>query len=76
MMFQLLSLMHAKKTKFKTGLKANYTAQTIVGALDESVSRNLDYLVSVNTLTAYLLLMIGKPKEAIEFIKVAQKIVY
>ncbi len=26
LMFQLLSLLHARKTKFKTGLKANYTA--------------------------------------------------
>ena len=39
--------------------------------LDESVDRNLDYLVAVNTLTAYLLLTIGKPVEALEFVNSA-----
>ena len=63
--------MHSKKSKFKTGLKSNYAAQTIVADLDESVGRNQDYLISVNTLTSYLLLMIGKPQEALEFIKIA-----
>ena len=56
--FQLLALLHAKKKKFKTGLKAIYQAQTIVAAMDETVERNLDYLMAVNTLTAYLLLQI------------------
>lgn len=72
--FQLLALMHAKKKKLKTGLKANYAAQTIVSELDESVYRNLDYLMSVNTLTSYLLLLVKKPVEALEFIKIAERI--
>jgi hypothetical protein len=54
-------MMHSKKRKFKTGLKAVYAAQTIVSELDETVERNLDYLMAVNTLTGYLLLMIDKP---------------
>ena len=66
--FQLLSLLHAKKKKYKTGLKAIYAAQTIVSELDETVERNLDYLMAVNTLTGYLLLTIEKPVEALEFI--------
>jgi hypothetical protein len=72
--FELLSLMHAKKRKFKTGLKAIYAAQTIVSELDETVERNLDYLMAVNTLTGYLLLMIEKPGEALEFITIAERI--
>ena len=72
--FSLLSLMHAKKKKHKTGLKAIYAAQTIVSELDETVERNLDYLMAVNALTGYLLLMIERPKEAIEFISIAEKI--
>ena len=66
--------MHAKKKKLKTGLKANYAAQTIVSELDENVNRNLDYLLSVNTLTSYLLLLVKKPLEALEFIKIAERI--
>ena len=66
--------MHAKKKKLKTGLKANYAAQTIVSELDENVYRNLDYLMSVNTLTSYLLLLVKKPLEALEFIKIAERI--
>ena len=42
--------------------------------LDESVHRNLDYLMSVNTLTSYLLLLVKKPAEAVEFIKIAERI--
>jgi hypothetical protein len=66
--------MHAKKKKLKTGLKANYAAQTIVSELDENVYRNLDYLMSVNTLTSYLLILVKKPMEALEFIKIAERI--
>ena len=66
--------MHAKKRKLRTGLKANYAAQTIVSELDENVQRNLDFLMSVNTLTSYLLLMVKKPVEALEFIKIAERI--
>lgn len=36
--------------------------------------RNLDYLMSVNTLTSYLLLLVKKPVEALEFIKIAERI--
>ena len=68
--------MHAKKKKLKAGLKANYAAQTIVSELDENIYRNLDYLMSVNTLTSYLLLLVKKPVEALEFIKIAERIAY
>ena len=59
--FELLALMHASKRKFKTGLKAIYEAQTIVSELDETIERNLDYIMAVNTLTGFLLLGIHKP---------------
>jgi hypothetical protein len=36
--------------------------------------RNLDYLLAVNTLTSFLLLQIKKPTEALEFIKIAERI--
>jgi hypothetical protein len=34
----------------------------------------LDYLLSVNTLTSYLLLLVKKPKEAFEFINISERI--
>ena len=57
-------------------MKAIYAAQTIVSELDETVERNLDYLMAVNTLTGYLLLSIDKPVEALEFITIAERIAY
>lgn len=74
--FMLLALLHSKKKKYKTGLKSIYAAQTIVSELDETVERNLDYLMAVNTLTTYLLLCIDKPKEALEFIQIAERICF
>lgn len=56
--FELLALLHAQKRKYKFGLKAIYSAQTIVSELDETVERNLDYLMAVNTLTGHLLISI------------------
>jgi len=44
--------------------------------MDETVERNLDYLMAVNTLTAYLLLQIEKPSEAFEFITIAERIAH
>lgn len=58
LIFELLALLHAQKRKYKTGLKAIYAAQTIVSELDETLERNLDYIMAVNTLTAFLLLSI------------------
>jgi hypothetical protein len=66
--------MHSKRRKLRAGLKANYAAQTIVSELDESMPRNLDDLLAVNTLTSFLLLQIKKPTEALEFIKIAERI--
>lgn len=59
--FQLLAVLHAQKKKFKTGLKAIYAAQTIASELDETIERNLDYIMAVNVLTSFLLLSINKP---------------
>lgn len=66
--FQLLAMLSNKKRKPKSALKAVYSAQTIVAELDEAIERNLDYLLAVNTLTAYLLLLSEKPRDAVEFI--------
>ena len=69
-------MIHAQRRKYKTGLKAIYAAQTIVSELDETIERNLDYVMAVNTLTGFLLLSIGKPIEALEFIQIAERIAY
>jgi hypothetical protein len=66
--------MYAKKAKVKTALRINYTAQTIVSELNESLQRSLDYLMSVNTLTSYLLLLVNKPNEALEFVRISERI--
>lgn len=50
----------------------NYAAQQIVSHLDESHSK---YIIAVNLTTAFLLLMVNKSKEAIDFIKHANQLV-
>jgi hypothetical protein len=67
-------MLHNKKRRMKTGLKAVFLAQQITSQLDESVERNLDYVLAVNTLTGYLLLTIEKPNEAYEFLCVAERV--
>ena len=74
--FELLALVHAQKRKYRLGLKAVHSAQTIVADLDETVERNLDYIMAVNTLTGFLLLCIGRPFEALEFILIAEKTIF
>jgi len=74
--FNLLALLHSKNKKNKTALKSIYQAQSIIAMFDETIDRNLDYLISVNTLTGYLLLLIEKPVEAAEFLILAERISY
>lgn len=76
LVFQLISLDFASKRKYKTALQSVYSAQTIVSELNEDIERNLDYLISVNVLTSYLLLQIGKPSEALEFALIAERIAF
>ena len=75
-MLQVLAVMHTKRRKLKSGLKINYEAQTIVSELDEGVPKNLDYLLSVNLLTAYILLLGCKPTESLEFLAQADRIAH
>ena len=42
--------------------------------LDETQLRPLDFLLSVNTLTCYLLMLVKKPSEALEFLKITERI--
>jgi hypothetical protein len=69
----MLAVLYAKKDKLKTALKSIYQAQTIVSRLDETIERNLDYVIIVNMLTSYLLLKVNKAAEALEFIELADK---
>ena len=41
--------------------------------MDKSIPRNLDYILAVNQMTALILLKVKKPREALEFIQIAQK---
>ena len=45
-------------------------------SLDDTVDRNCDYLLVVNVFTAYLLQTIGKFKESINFLSVAEKMLH
>jgi hypothetical protein len=74
--FQLISLMHLQRLRAKTALKSNHTAHKLVSVLDETNERNLDYMLSVNTMTAYLLLHSKKPNDALQFIQLAERLAF
>ena len=71
--FQLLALLFTKKRRPKSGLKAAYHAQTIIGTLDETNERDLDYMLAVHTMTGYLLLLSERPKEAFDFLELSER---
>ena len=48
-------------------------AQKITSKLDQSSPRNMDYILSVNVMTALILLKINKPKHAMEFLQIADR---
>ena len=53
-------------------LKCCFLAQKITASLDRKIPRNLDFILAVNVMTSIVLLKIRKPKEALEFIKIAE----
>ena len=60
------------KTKYKMALKCCFLAQNITANLDQKVPRNLDFILAINVITSIVLLKIGKPKEAHDFILIAE----
>jgi hypothetical protein len=54
--------------KPKKALRAIYQAQKICSDLDETVERNLDYILAINVLSAHLLITMEQPNDALEFI--------
>jgi hypothetical protein len=63
------------KNKFKMALKCCLLAQKITANLDRKLPRNLDFILSVNLITSIVLLKIGKPVEAFDFILIAENAV-
>lgn len=58
----------------KICLSCLFAAIKIAAELDKEQPRNLDYILSTNALTAFVLLKLGKAKEAHEFIVLAEKV--
>jgi hypothetical protein len=44
--------------------------------LDDNIDRNCDYLIAVNFFTAYLLQTIGRLKESLNFVAVAERMLF
>lgn len=44
--------------------------------MDDSVERNCDFLLAINFFTAYLLQTLGKLKESLNFISVAERVLH
>jgi hypothetical protein len=45
-------------------------------SLDDNEERNCDYLVAINFFTAYLLQQIGRLKESLNFVAVAERMLF
>ena len=73
LMFMLLAFVYQQAKKYKLALKMISQAQKITSQLDQHNPRNVDYILSVNVMTALILLKINKPKHALEFLKIADK---
>jgi hypothetical protein len=67
----LICLAQVRRGREIQGLKCLFEAQTIVSSLPESPDRNLDYILSTNTLTAAILILIKKPSESLNFLKIS-----
>ena len=65
-------MVYLRRDKEKLALRSLHQAQNIVAALDETVPRTCDYVVAVNSLTAFVLLKLGKLQEALDFITIAE----
>lgn len=78
MLFILLSLSFQKCGKRKLSLSCALEAHKIVKDLHGEMShqpKDLDYVLCVNLLLAFLLLKLGKLREALDFIGVAEDMV-
>ena len=73
LMMQLLMMLLTRKGREQAALRALFPAQKLVSELDESSQRNFDYIVSVNCLTAFVLLRLQQPQDAVEFVGIAEK---
>jgi hypothetical protein len=56
-------------------LKCCLLAQKITASLDRKIPRNLDFVLAVNTITALVLLKVGKAAEAYDFVLIAESAV-
>lgn len=72
-MMMLFSYVQAHHLKFQNALFCVHQAHAITAEIDQKVPRNLDYILAVNLMTAYLLLKIQKVKQAIEFLEICEE---
>ena len=71
-----LSFIYQQHGKFKLSLKFISSAQKLASELDQGYPRNNDYILAVNIMTALVLIKIGKPTEALEFLQIAEKAIH
>ena len=59
LLFTLLGFVYYDAKKYKLAISMVSQAQKITAKLDQRVSRNLDHILSVNVLTAMVLLRVN-----------------
>ena len=64
---------HITNGRFLVSILVNLTAGL---SLDDTEERNCDYLVAINFFTAYLLQLIGRLKESLNFVAVAERMLF
>lgn len=68
-----MGYVHAHHLRYKAALACIHRAQGITSELDQSVPRNKDFILAVNLITAYVLLKIGRPRQSLAFLSIAEK---
>lgn len=69
----VISYVNAFHSKYQQALACIHQAHQISAQLQNTCPRNLDYILAVNLMTAYLLLKIKKPQQACEFLVIAEQ---
>lgn len=68
----LIAVVMMRKGKDARALVSLFEMQKMVSGLDETVPRNMDYILAVNTLTTYALIRIRRQDKVISFLEVSQ----
>ncbi len=73
LILMLITVIMIRKGKESKALQVLFEMQKIICDLDETVSRNKDYILVVNCLTSYILIRIQKQEKVLSFLEISER---